>query len=323
MGDFTALETFLIPIYQILDSSDTILELSINKPCDAWIEDRGDMINIEAPELTKSHLLSIARLIAQSTSQFLDEAHPILSATLPNGYRVQIIIPPAASEICMSIRKPSILQLTLDDYSKAGAFDDIISKPNNKDNKKIKELYDEGKIQEMLKLCILTKKNLIISGGTSTGKTTFANALFLEIPSHERLITIEDAREVQLPNHRNRLHLLASKGGQGLAKVTVQNLMESCLRLRPDRIIVGELRGAEAFSYMRAVNTGHPGSIATLHADSPIMAIEQLKLMIMQSGIGLSGDEIREYVMNIVEVVVQLKRTGSVRHVSDILLNLS
>ena len=104
------------------------------------------------------------------------------------------------------------------------------------------------------------------------------------------------------------MHLLASKGGQGRAKVTTQDLIEACLRLRPDRIIVGELRGAEAFSFLRAINTGHPGSISTLHADTPMMAIEQLKLMVMQAGLGMPPAEIKQYILNVVDVVVQLKR---------------
>lgn len=113
------------------------------------------------------------------------------------------------------------------------------------------------------------------------------------IPSEERIITVEDAREIVLNDHPNRVHLIASKGGQGRAKVTTQDLIEACLRLRPDRIIVGELRGAEAFSFLRAINTGHPGSISTLHADSPAMALEQIKLMVMQANLGIP--QIRSY----------------------------
>ena len=139
------------------------------------------------------------------------------------------------------------------------------------------------------------------------------------IPKEERLITCEDAREVNLSDHPNRLHLLASKGGQGRAKVTIQDLIEACLRLRPDRIIVGELRGAEAFSFLRAINTGHPGSISTLHADTPQMALEQLKLMVMQAGLGMPPEEIRDYIAHVVDVVVQLKRgSGGRRYISEI-----
>lgn len=139
------------------------------------------------------------------------------------------------------------------------------------------------------------------------------------IPSDERLITCEDAREIDLKSHPNKLHLLASKGGQGRAKVTIQDLIEACLRLRPDRIIVGELRGSEAFSFLRAINTGHPGSISTLHADTPEMAIEQLKLMVMQAGLGMPPDEIKDYIKHVVDVIVQLKRgTKGKRFISEI-----
>jgi type IV secretion system protein VirB11 len=170
-----------------------------------------------------------------------------------------------------------------------------------------------------LSYAIKNKKNIVISGGTSTGKTTFTNAALLEIPHEERLITVEDAREVQLPYHKNRVHLLASKGGQGRANVSTQDLIEACLRLRPDRIIVGELRGAEAFSFLRAINTGHPGSISTLHADTPDMALEQLKLMVMQAGLGMPPEEIKTYIKAVIDIVVQLKRaSGGKRYISEI-----
>ena len=135
----------------------------------------------------------------------------------------------------------------------------------------------------------------------------------------ERILTVEDVREVNVDHIPNRVHLLASKGGQGRAHVTTQDLIEACLRMRPDRIIVGELRGAEAFSYLRAVNTGHPGSIATLHADTPTLAIEQLILMIMQADLGITRDQIKEYVESVIQVIIQLKRgEKGRRYVSEI-----
>ena len=141
----------------------------------------------------------------------------------------------------------------------------------------------------------------------------------MEIPKDERLITVEDAREVLLPYHPNRVHLLASKGGQGRAHVTTQDLIEACLRLRPDRIIVGELRGSEAFSFLRAINTGHPGSIATLHADTPNMALEQLKLMVMQAGLGMPPAEIKSYILAVIDIIVQLKRGAKgKRYISEV-----
>ena len=212
------------------------------------------------------------------------------------------------------------MHLSLDAYAKMGAFDNTSTEEMVDENNAILCNYlKEKKIKEFIRHAVLCKKNIVISGGTSTGKTTFTNAALGEIPTHERLITVEDAREVQLHNHPNKVHLLASKGGQGRAKVTTQDLIEACLRLRPDRIIVGELRGSEAFSFLRAINTGHPGSISTLHADAPSMALEQLKLMVMQAGLGMPPDEIKKYILAVVDIVVQLKRgTGGKRFVSEI-----
>jgi type IV secretion system protein VirB11 len=220
----------------------------------------------------------------------------------------------------MAIRKGSGMQLTLEDYDKMGAFSTTTTDEVDDPNSSILSDYlKNNKIKEFLSHAIKCKKNIIISGGTSTGKTTFTNAALLSIPKEERLITVEDAREVQLPHHPNRVHLLASKGGQGRAKVTTQELIEACLRLRPDRIIVGELRGAEAFSFLRAINTGHPGSISTLHADTPTMALEQLKLMVMQAGLGMPPDEIKKYILAVIDIVVQLKRgSGGKRYISEV-----
>lgn len=321
MTEYAALETFLAPFHQIFNEDD-VAEISINKPGEVWVEKRGDMTMRSIPQLDLDHLLNLGKLVAQSTEQVVSEVNPLLSATLPNGYRIQVVFPPAAEigNVAMSIRKGSVMNYTLETYDKLGAFKNTsfkeVEDPNNIE---LNKLLKANKIKDFLKLAVTSKKNIIISGGTSTGKTTFTNAALLEIPTEERLITCEDAREINLPNHPNRVHLLVSKGGQGLAKVTTQDLIEACLRLRPDRIIVGELRGAEAFSFLRAINTGHPGSISTLHADSPMMAIEQLKLMVMQAGLGMPPEEIRSYIVSVVDVIVQLKRgEHGVRYISEI-----
>jgi len=277
---------------------------------------------VELPELDIDHLKGLGRLIAQSTEQVVSEERPLLSATLPNGYRIQIVFPPACEPgtVAMSIRKGATQLYTFDTYQKMGAFDqtatDKILDPHQGP---LREFLAKKDIRGFLSYAIKNKKNIVISGGTSTGKTTFTNAALLEIPTEERLITVEDAREVQLPYHKNRVHLLASKGGQGRANVTTQDLIEACLRLRPDRIIVGELRGAEAFSFLRAINTGHPGSISTLHADTPEMAMEQLKLMVMQAGLGMPPEEIKTYIKAVIDIVVQLKRAGGgKRYISEV-----
>ena len=323
---YAALDTYLEPLQSIFNE-DGVNEVSINQACEVWVENRGNIRCESIPILNLSHLKALGRLIAQATEQKISEENPLLSATLPNGYRIQIVFPPAceATAVAMSIRKPSAMQLSLDDYEKMGAFDQAITetKENHIDNE-LNELLKQKKIKQFLECAVINKKNIIISGGTSTGKTTFTNAALRSIPKDERLITVEDAREIVLSNHPNRVHLISSKGGQGRAKVTTQDLIEACLRLRPDRIIVGELRGAEAFSFLRAINTGHPGSISTLHADTPMMALEQLKLMVMQAGLGIPPDQIINYITNIVDIVIQLKRaSGGVRYVSEILFTKS
>jgi type IV secretion system protein VirB11 len=322
-GANIALNTYLEPLEEIF-ARDGVNEVCINRPKEVWVENKGD-IKMEVIEaLDYHHLLDLCSLIAESTDQKISPENPLLSATLPNGFRVQIVIPPACEngKIVLAIRKPSVLQWTLEDYEKMGAFDSVITEKGRIDEntKKLMDLIKEKRIKEFLRSAVLFKKNVIISGGTSTGKTTFTNAVLREIPLDERLITVEDAREVQLDRHGNKVHLLASKGGQGRAKTTTQDLIEACLRLRPDRIIVGELRGSEAYSFLRAINTGHPGSISTLHADTPLMAIEQLKLMVMQAGLGLSPSEIKNYIINVVDIIVQLKRAEhGRRYISEVL----
>lgn len=318
---YEALEVYLKPLTSLLSKSG-VNEVSINRPCEAWVEKEGNMFKVAIPSYDLRYLKSMAKLIAQATDQKISEENPLLSATLPAGYRIQICFPPACENdtVVMSIRKKSELMWNLDDYEKMGAFantsTEALKDPNNVI---LSKFMDENKIKDFLNYAIRCKKNIIVSGGTSTGKTTFTNACIMSIPKIERLISVEDAREIDLSNNPNKVHLLASKGGQGRAKVTTQDLIEACLRLRPDRIIVGELRGSEAFSFLRAINTGHPGSISTLHADTPQMALQQLKLMVMQAGLGMPPDDIFNYIKNVVDIVVQLKRgEKGRRYVSEI-----
>jgi len=319
---FTALDTFLEPL-NALFAEEGIQEISINRPGEVWVEKYGDMRREPLPLLTLDHLRSLAHLVAQSTSQQISEEKPLLSATLPGGYRIQIVFPPACADggIAMSIRKQASIVMSLDTYEQKGAFTQTKTAQDVPDPMDAvpADLYAQGRVKEFISLAVKSKKNMIISGGTSTGKTTFMNAALGEIPAEERIITVEDAREVQIEHIPNRVHLMVSKGGQGRAKVTTQELIEACLRLRPDRIIVGELRGAEAFSYLRAVNTGHPGSIATVHADTPLLAIEQLILMIMQADLGITREQIKSYVESVIQVIIQLKRgEKGRRYVSEV-----
>ncbi len=319
---FTALDTFLEPLAALF-AEEGIQEISINRPGEAWVEKFGEMRREPLPLLTNEHLYSLAHLIAQSTSQTISEEKPLLSATLPGGYRIQVVFPPACADsgVALSIRKQATLAMNLDTYEQLGAFSHTKTGLGVHDplDDVLLDLYQRGQVKSFIAQAVKGKKNIIISGGTSTGKTTFMNAALTEIPANERIITVEDAREVQINHIPNRVHLMVSKGGQGRAKVTTQELIEACLRLRPDRIIVGELRGAEAFSYLRAVNTGHPGSIATIHADAPELAIEQLILMIMQADLGITRDQIKAYVESVIQVIIQLKRgEKGRRYVSEV-----
>ncbi|ETO91955.1 MAG: P-type DNA transfer ATPase VirB11 [Candidatus Xenolissoclinum pacificiensis L6] len=320
--EYRALNKYLQPLEDVF-AEEGVNEISINQPKEIWKEKQGNITKHRVEALSLVHLKGLAQLIAQSTEQVINEEHPLLSATLPNGYRVQVVHPPACDPktVAMSIRKPSPLKMTLEDYKKGGMFDNVKLEDAIDDEMiMLQNLIKEHNVYEFLRKSVLLKKNIIISGGTSTGKTTFTNALLRTIPSDERLITAEDAREIELSDHENSVHLLASKGGQGRSKVSIQDLIEACLRLRPDRIIVGELRGAEAFSFLRAINTGHPGSISTLHADNPKMALEQLKLMVLQAGLGITQEQVMDYIIHVVDAIVQLKREkGGRRFVSEIL----
>ena len=321
MSNYAALETYLSPLKDLFQYDD-VNEISINEVGRAWVERAGKIEKVDMPDLDLYHLKGMARLIAQASAQVVNEEQPLLSATLPNGYRVQVLFPPVCdmNTVVMSIRKPCTLDLSLEDYESRGAFAEISDVEVDDVTSKMRELLAEHKIKDLLRLAVLEKKNIIVSGGTSSGKTTFVSALLREISEHERLVTVEDAREINLP-HENKVHLVASKGGQGRSQVSIQDLIEACLRLRPDRIIVGELRGVEAFAFLRAINTGHPGSISTLHADSPLMAFEQLKLMVMQAGLGMPSEQILQYVLNVVDLVIQVKRgNDGHRYVSDLLL---
>jgi len=310
MMSFEALEVYLKPITLLL-SRKGISEISINEPNEAWVEKMGDMFRVQLPGYDLKHLKSLGRLVAQSTEQKISEEKPLLSATLPAGYRIQVIFPPACEQqtVVMSIRKKTELKWDLDDFEEMGMFTSTVFQETADESDAIlSKLLKANRIKDFLKKAILTKKNIIVSGGTSTGKTTFVNGCIRTIPRTERLISVEDTREIKFDTHPNHVHLIASRGEQGRAQVTAQSLIEACLRLRPDRIIVGELRGAEAFAFLRAINTGHPGSITTLHADTPQMALQQIKLMVMQAGLGMEPQDVLDYVKNVIDIVVQLKR---------------
>jgi type IV secretion system protein VirB11 len=178
-------------------------------------------------------------------------------------------------------------------------------------------LRQRGEAHALLETAVRERRNIVVCGGTATGKTTVVNALIKEIPRDERLVLIEDAAELFL-EHPNAVGMIAVKGELGEARVTVDDLLQASLRMRPDRIIIGELRGKEALTFVRAANSGHPGSLTTVHADSPAGALRQMAMMMVQSGVQLSRSECEGYVRDVVDVWVQLSRVDGVRTVSQI-----
>jgi type IV secretion system protein VirB11 len=200
---YAALETYLLPFKNIF-AEDGVNEVMINKPGEAWVEKAGDQRLVKIPEIDIDHLLGLGRLVAQSTAQGISEETPLLSATLPNGYRIQVVFPPAVEPnlAAFAIRKGTSMHLSLDKYAEMGAFDNTSTKSLVDENDKILcDYLKKGDIKEFIRHAVNCKKNIIISGGTSTSKTTFTNAALGEIPTHERLITVEDAREILLHHH--------------------------------------------------------------------------------------------------------------------------
>ncbi|MES2442360.1 MAG: P-type DNA transfer ATPase VirB11 [Pseudomonadota bacterium] len=301
-----------------------VTDIYVNRPGEVWVETIGGSIERhDAPGLSDATLARLARQIAALSHQGISREHPLLSATLPDGARVQMIAPPATrGPMALAIRKHVSSDLTLDDYVAAGAFE-ATRRRNAPEASPVDEalaaLLDDGDIAGMLSAAVRARKNILVSGGTSTGKTTFLNALIREIPAEERLIFIEDTPEIHL-HHANALGLLAARSELGEARVDMNDLLAASLRMRPDRIILGELRGPEAYAFLRAINTGHPGSMTSVHADSAERAIEQIVLLVLQAGTQLGRDDVRHYVRSTVDVFVQLARTGGKRRVAEVVL---
>ena len=312
------LESFLAPLAPYLSRSD-ITDIYINRPREIWLETQGGNIDrIEVQELSRDVLLRLARQVAAMTGQGINREHPLLAASLPTGERVQIAIPPATrGEIAFAIRKHVVTGLSLEDYSADDEDRATSLLPGNAGHVKSQSALPADGSAALLREAVRQRRNILVSGGTSSGKTTFLNVLLREIPGHERLILIEDTPELKLHNE-NSVGLIATRGVMGEAAITAEDLLIAALRMRPDRIILGEIRGSEASTFLRAVNTGHPGSLSTIHADSPTRAIDQLALLVLQTGIRMSWDDVVTYVRRSIDIIVQLKRGGARRLIESV-----
>ncbi|NKJ35211.1 P-type DNA transfer ATPase VirB11 [Rhizobium sp. SG570] len=312
-SDAGVVRELLSPLSRFLKDA-SLYEIVINRPEEVLTEGPEGWQSHELPELGFDKLMRLARAVASYSNQAIDESRPILSATLPDEERIQIVVPPATTKgtVSITIRKPSAVTLTLDDLEGAGLFSEAtaVSTGVASWDKKLIDLYEAANYATFLQQAVLARKNIIISGATGSGKTTLSKALIRHIPEQERIISIEDTPELVIsqPNH---VRLFYSKGGQGLAKIGVKDLLESCLRMRPDRILLQELRDGAAFYYIRNVNSGHPGSITTVHADSAQLAFEQLTLLVKESegGRDLTRDDIRALLGAAIDVIIQCKRS--------------
>jgi type IV secretion system protein VirB11 len=309
----------LAPLAPFLERSD-VTDIYVNRPYEIWVETLGGTIERHDVESLEARLLDrLASQVAAFSHQGINREHPLLSAMLPGGERIQFVIAPATrGALALAIRKHQSADMSLDDYRQSGAFDTLHNKATDV-NAELSQLHSKGDYAVLLKRAVALRRNILVSGGTSTGKTTFLNALIREIDSNERLILIEDTPELVM-RHANAIGLVAARSALGEAVVSMEDLLSASLRMRPDRIILGELRGHEAFTFLRAVNTGHPGSMTTVHADSPERAIEQIALLVLQAGTQLSRENVVHYVRSSIDVFVQLTRHGGRRSVAEIVV---
>lgn len=304
------LEAYFEPLRPWLNQDD-VTELLVNRPGEIWIERAGpgSMERFPLPELDARLIERLATQIARVNRQGVNRENPLLSAVLEDGARVQIIAPSATrGDWVMAIRRHKIKVMPLTAFAT-----DLKPAPEPRST------LAESNPHEFLREAVRARKTILISGGTSSGKTSFLNALLAEVPETERIVLVEDTPEIRI-SHPNSVGLVAIKGDMGEARITTNDLLQAALRLRPDRIVLGELRGNESVSFLRAINTGHPGSFSTIHANSSRGAIEQLALMVMQAGIGLSRQDVIEYARFVIDIVVQLDRQEGVRGIRSIAL---
>ena len=288
------------PITELLED-DKITEIMVNGPSDVYVEIDGKIIKDDSVSfINDKHILRTIQRIVEPLGRTIDATNPMVDARLRDGSRLNAIIPPLSlTGPVLTIRKFAKNLETIDDLLMKGTLTNDMA------------LF--------LEACVKAKLNILISGGTGTGKTTLLNILSSFIDSDERIITIEDAAELRL--HQSHVISLETRltNYEGEGEVTIRDLVRNSLRMRPDRIIVGEVRGKEAFDMMQAMNTGHEGSITTLHANNPIDALNRLETMIMMNEMEIPVSAIRGYIENAIDIVIQIDRlTDGKRKITSI-----
>jgi type IV secretion system protein VirB11 len=309
-------------------ASPDVTEICVNRPGELYLETREGWQHVDVPTLTfeRARQFCTAVVNESNTGQRITDTDPVVSLTFPTGQRAQFVIPPAcdAGKISITIRLPSRQMKTLAQYQQDGFFEQILEDTHgiNDQDRELLELRAERRYADFFRKAVLNKKNIVVAGATGSGKTTFMKSLVHHIPANERLVTIEDARELFI-DQPNVVHLLYSKGGQGASNVTAKSCMEACLRMKPDRIILAELRGDESFYFIRNCASGHPGSITSCHAGSTEQTWDQLALMVKASseGAGLEFATIKRLLMMTIDMVVHIKAHAGRRYITGIDFN--
>lgn len=279
--------------FGLLDSimnDDTITEVMINGPENVFIEQNGRLIKLDKQFESQRKLEDIIQRIVGLAGREVNQANPICDTRLPDGSRVNVVLPPIA--LCgptVTIRKFSKTPMTIEKLIQYGSI--------------------TQEIADKLELLVKAKYNIFISGGTGSGKTTFLNALSNYIPKDERVITIEDSAELQITGVQNLVSLeTRNANASGAGQITIRDLIKSSLRMRPERIVVGEVRGGEALDMLQAMNTGHDGSLSTGHANSTEDMLSRLETMVLQGSAGLPLEAIRQQIASAVDIIIHLSR---------------
>ncbi|MEI8296594.1 MAG: P-type DNA transfer ATPase VirB11 [Pseudomonadota bacterium] len=322
-GQLSSLQHFVRPLQAFLLDPE-VTEICMQRPAELFIERRSAWQCAAVPWATDLWARHFARLLATASSQRVSAEAPLLSATLPGGERVQIVLPPASGPdgVVIAIRKPAAVVWSLCDLADRGAFSHggARSAVSVDEGAELRGLYKSGAVEQFLGMAVRRRLNILVAGATGSGKTTLTKALILEIPRDERLISIEDAAELGFAAHRNSVRLFYSKDNQGRAQVTPKQLLEAALRLRPDRILLAELRGEEAYHFLRNVSSGHPGSITSIHAGTAALAFEQLALLVKESAAGrdMSLGDIHRLSRAVIDVVVCCRRHLGRREIHEL-----
>lgn len=323
-NDFLDYQYQVLGVREFMASPD-VTEICINRPGEIYLESRGGWQRVEVPSLTfeRARQFCTAVINESNTGQRITDVDPVVSLTFPTGQRAQFVIPPAceAGSVSITIRLPSKQLKTLEQYQRDGFFDEIVEVNHGlgEHDSELLELRAARRYADFFRKAVLNKKNIVVSGATGSGKTTFMKSLVNHIPADERLVTIEDARELFI-EQPNVVHLLYSKGGQSASNVTAKSCMEACLRMKPDRIILAELRGDESFYFIRNCASGHPGSITSCHAGSTEQTWDQLALMVKASaeGAGLEFATIKRLLRMTIDIVVHIKAHAGRRCITGI-----